>query len=101
MQFDEALDQRQAQSKTAARPVEGGVGLGEGLEDARDHLPAQADPGVPDGNHGHVLLSGQGHRSVAAPFAELGCVVQQVAQHLGQSGSVAIDPKRGIGNHDF
>jgi hypothetical protein len=41
----------------AARAVERGFGLSEWLEDAREHLVAQADPGVPHANHSHVLRS--------------------------------------------
>ena len=78
VQFDQALDQRQTDAQAAAATVQALVRLTERLEDARQHLSIQADPGVADGEDGHrsVGCLGQLDRDRAVGVRELDRVGQ-------------------------
>ena len=92
-EVDDALGDRQAQAGAAVEAGGGGVGLAEGLEQARLRTGGDADAGVADFEAQLVLGGGladaaHGHRYRAA-LGELHRVRHQVAQHLAQAHRIA------------
>ena len=74
--------------------LQGTISLREHLENMRQHIRRDADAGVlhPD-HHRFALLSGV-YPNAATPFGELGGVVQQVEQQLGQPGGIGFQIDR-------
>ena len=52
VQFDEPLDESQADAESLARALAGGIDLHEHVEDAAEHLCGNTDAGVADRDHG-------------------------------------------------
>ena len=90
MHLNQPPHDRKANSQPSLRPSQVAVNLREHLEDVREHVRRDADSVVRDRDDrfaSHQLHS-QSHS--APTLCELGGVVQQVREHLSQSGQVSV-----------
>src|SRR5437762_59041 len=77
----EALDQRQPDAQSAGGAIVRVLRLHEQLEDARQHVAANADAGVLDANDDLVLAALDAERDGPAALRIFGRVVEQIRHH--------------------
>ena len=92
--LDDLPHQREPDAEPAVGAVEGAVDLGEEVEDVAQHLRRNADPVVAHRDHRLVLLGMELEPDAPAFRGVLGGVVEEVADHLGQAGGVALHLER-------
>ena len=94
--LDQPPHERQADAQPALRPVERAVRLREQVEHARQHVRRDADAGVADADDAPAPSVSRSALSQMRPpgVGVLGRVVEQVGEHLGQPGRVAVHPDR-------
>ena len=90
----ELADQGQADAQPPLRSVERAIDLDEQVEDAGDHLGADADPVVADAEDDLVGLACHLQADAAAFLGVLRGVVEQVGEHLGEPDQVGVDVDR-------
>src|SRR5664280_2022201 len=89
MHLDHVAGNRQAQTSAATTADPGPVHLVEALEDPGYVRSRNADPGIPNPDHDFAVVVANAHDDLAAFWAELHRVVQQVDQDLAQAILVA------------
>jgi hypothetical protein len=94
VQLDEALHHGQTDAKAPARPIDGGVELGEQLEDVGQHLGRDALAGVANAEHGLIAVASEGDLDLTTRRGVDGGIVQQVDDHLLETDGVGIDGER-------
>ena len=92
VQLGEPPHQREADTETAARAVDGVVRLHEQVEDLRQHVGRDADALVGDAQHGVVAFAPDEHADDAVAARELERIGNQVADDLLEAHRVAVDP---------
>ena len=95
MHLDQALDQGQPQPQPSLAAVERLVGLHEGLKQMRDRVRCHAHAVVDHANHPLPCLDRDRDMRPPSAGGELGCVVQEIPDHLCDPGCVGIDHHRG------
>src|SRR4029453_10270077 len=94
MQFNQALDQRQADAESALRPYQGRLCLRENVENTGEYLGDDADTAILDGD-GHVATNPHSRQlDATALLGIFGGVVEKVGEHLGQPHRVSIEVDR-------
>ena len=91
--LDQVAHDRQSDAKPALRSVERLPFLDEQIEDARQHLRRDADPGVAHGQHDVVVDARRANGHHAVRRRVLGRVGQEIRDHLAQARRVAVDAK--------
>ena len=99
MESGQALHEGEADAHAALGAIDGAGRLEEEIEHARQHLGADADPGVLHSEHGLVALSLQTDRDATAGIRVLDRVAEQVRDDLLESQRIAGDDHRRGGEH--
>src|SRR5258708_16801261 len=87
----QVLGNRKPQAESAGLPRAGAIDLVETLENAAPVLRRDAGASIPDAEHHLPVSDFDVHVDRSAGWRELGGVVQQVAERLGQLGAVRDD----------
>ena len=101
VQLDQPPHQRQADAQAALRAFHVAPDLGEHLEHRRQRRGRNSDPGVADGNRHLVALAPCRQCDAAARWRVLGCIVQQVADHLRHPGQIDFEQQHFVGQVDL
>jgi len=100
VQLHDLLDQREADPKAPLRSGRGLDGLCEGLEDPRQHVGGDADPGVRDRDHGLPALAPGGETDQPPRLHVLARLREEVGDHLGEPHGIREDVKRAFASLD-
>ena len=92
--FNQPVCERQADAQTAGRSIENVPFLVKHLEQVRERLGRDADPGVADAQYRVTAFHVRGHRDLSTARRELHRIVQHVREHLYEAGRIAVNPDR-------
>ena len=100
MHFHQAAHQRQADPQAALRAVERPVGLNKEIENAGEHVRRNAHASVAHVENGFLFMLFERQGDSAALAGELGGIVEEIGEHLGQTGGIAVSRDRAGGQFD-
>src|SRR5215468_5312091 len=92
VQLDHSLHQSQSQPQPAATPVEAAIGLREGLEDPRERVRVDANPGVGDFHDRLSFALGQRYGDASFSRREFYGVAEKISEDLSQPRGIGNDP---------
>ncbi|HYY15578.1 MAG TPA: hypothetical protein VE965_02850, partial [Gammaproteobacteria bacterium] len=97
VEIDDASNQGQTQPKSPVLPRQVLARLAKRLEHVLEHVGRDADTAVANGQNGYGPFQGKAECDGPPGGGKLAGIVQQIAQYLGQTDSIAEHPKRLFG----